>query len=242
MIVFIASFLAGVLTIAAPCILPLLPVIVGGSIDKTKQNNTRRAFIVTGSLVVSVVLFTLLLKATTALLGVPQSVWQWISGLIVIALGLNFLFPQAWETVAAKTNIYNKSNSLLGKTFTDKSTGGAILTGLALGPVFNSCSPTYAFIIASVLPVSFGQGFLYLIAYAVGLGLALLAVALVGQSIIQKLGWATNPYGWFSKVIGAVFIAVGLFVLFGLDRQLQTYILDQGWYAPIADLENRIRK
>jgi cytochrome c-type biogenesis protein len=240
MIIFIASFLAGVLTIAAPCILPLLPVIVGGSIDK-KQNNVLRAVIVTGSLVVSVVLFTLLLKATTTLLSVPVIVWQILSGVIVILLGLNYLFPKFWEQVSSTTKIYNRSNALLGKVFTNQSYAGAVLTGFALGPVFNSCSPTYAFIVASVLPVSFSQGLVYLFAYALGLGIALLAVALSGQVIVQKLGWATNPKGWFVKVVGVLFVLVGILVILGVDKQLQSFVLDQGWYAPVAELEDSLR-
>jgi cytochrome c biogenesis protein CcdA len=240
MILLIAAFLAGVLTIAAPCILPLLPVIVGGSIDK-KQNNVLRALIVTGSLVVSVILFTLLLKFTTSLLSVPAFVWQLLSGLIVILLGLNYLFPKLWEHISSITKIYNRSNALLGKFFTRKSYSGAVLTGFALGPVFNSCSPTYAFIVASVLPVSFTQGVVYLFSYALGLGIALLAVALSGQALVQKVGWLTDPKGWFVKLIGVLFILVGVSVVLGLDKQLQSFILDQGLYAPITELEAKLR-
>jgi len=73
------SFVAGILTVAAPCVLPLLPVIVGGSIVRTDAD-TRvaerqwfRPVIIATSLAASVVIFTLLLKATTALLGVCRS-------------------------------------------------------------------------------------------------------------------------------------------------------------------------
>lgn len=242
MALFVLSFVAGVLTIAAPCILPLLPVIIGGSLDKNaKQQNVLRPIIVTASLAVSVVLFTLILKATTSLLSVPQFVWQIISGVIVVALGLNFLFPYMWEFVSQKLGLYKTTNKALGKTIGKQSIAGGILTGFALGPVFNSCSPTYAFIIATVLPVSFAQGLAYLIAYAVGLSVALLLVAYTGQAVISKLGWMTDPRGWFTKLLGTLFIAVGLVVLFGVDKKIQTYVLDQGWYDPISNIEERLR-
>lgn len=241
MTLLILSFFAGVLTVAAPCILPLLPVIVGGSLSKDKKKNTWRPVIVTASLAVSVVVFTLLLKATTALLNIPAYVWQFFSGGIVIILGINFLFPKLWEVISAKTNLYTKSNKALGKNLTNQTTKGAILTGLALGPVFNSCSPTYAFIVASVLPASFARGLSYLIAYAIGLSAALLLVAFVGQSVITKMGWMTNPKGWFIKVLGIIFICVGLVVMFGIDKQIQEYVLEQGWYDPISNLEQRLR-
>ena len=88
MILLIISFLAGVLTALAPCILPLLPVIVGGSLEAAGDSGSRRRmYTIVASLGASVVLFTLLLKASTALIGIPPYVWTWLSGSIVGFLG-----------------------------------------------------------------------------------------------------------------------------------------------------------
>lgn len=235
----IISFVAGVLTAAAPCILPLLPVIVGGTIARGGKS-WYRPLVVTGSLAVSVIMFTLLLKVTAALLGVPTAVWQVVSGIIVIALGVNFLLPVFWEKIALKTGLYGGANKLMGKSFGKKGVAGDALMGFALGPVFNSCSPTYALIVATVLPASFLTGFSYLLAYAVGLAGILLLIAYAGQSAVSKLGWLSNPSGWFRRVIGILFIAVGLSVVFGLDKKLQTFVLEQGWYDPISRLERSL--
>jgi cytochrome c biogenesis protein CcdA len=144
MFIFFLSFIAGVLTVLAPCILTLLPVIVGGSIDG--KPNMRRAFIVTGSLGVSVVVFTLLLKATTLLIDIPNTTWSIISGTIIIILGIFTVFPNLWENLGWLNSINRKSNEVIGAGYTKKSTWGDIITGAALGPVFSSCSPTYFFI------------------------------------------------------------------------------------------------
>src|SRR5690606_575151 len=112
MALLILSFIAGVLTVAAPCVLPLLPVIIGGSLLESKKDKPDkqwlRPLVIAASLAVSVVLFTLLIKATTVLLGVPQVTWQIISGGIVLLLGLNYLWPHAWERLAAKS--FSRSN------------------------------------------------------------------------------------------------------------------------------------
>lgn len=244
MALLILSFIAGVLTVAAPCVLPLLPVIVGGSLlESSKEKPGRewiRPLVIALSLAVSVVAFTLLIKATTALLGVPQVVWQIISGVIVLLLGLYFVWPHFWEAISARSGFFTQSNVLLGKAYTKRGLGGAVLIGAALGPVFSSCSPTYALIVATVLPVSFAQGLLYLIAYALGMSATLLLIAYLGQVFIAKLRWLSNPNGWFKRFIGILFIIVGIMVIFGLDRKLQAYILDQGWYDPISRLEKRL--
>lgn len=241
MALLILSFIAGVLTVAAPCILPLLPIIVGGSVvGDTNRRQWYRPLVIATSLAVSVILFTLLLKATTTLLGVPQMVWSVISGVIVLLLGLNLLFPAAWEKLMIATRLPINSNKLLGKTLGQNGFGKDILTGAALGPVFSSCSPTYALIVAAVLPESFGKGLLYLTAYALGLASILLLVAIAGQAAVQKLGWLSDPNGWFRRVMGILFIIVGLAVLFGLDKKFQTYVLENGWYDPILRLEQRL--
>ncbi len=240
MALLVLSFIAGVLTVAAPCILPLLPIIVGGSVSGDDKKSWYRPLIVTASLAVSVVVFTLLLKATTTLLGVPQMVWSSISGVIVILLGLNLVFPQAWEKLMVASRLPISSNKLLGKTVGQEGVGKDILTGAALGPVFSSCSPTYALIVAAVLPESFGRGLAYLIAYALGLASVLLLVAIAGQAAVRKMGWLSDPHGWFRRIMGILFIIVGMAVLFGVDKKIQTYVLENGWYDPIMRLEQRL--
>lgn len=231
MSIIIAAFFAGILTALAPCILPLLPVIIGGSIDGSKS--VKKPLTIVSSLAVSVVVFTLLLKATTVLIGVPTEVWQVISGGLVMTLGVLLLWPRGWEWLAIKTGA-TKAARLKVR---DDNIAGDIITGASLGPVFNSCSPTYLLIVGVVLPLSFIEGLVAIVAYALGLGAVLFVIALGGRRIVAKLGWAANPNGMFRRVIGIIFILVGLFVLFGLDKKLQTYILDRGWYAPISNLE-----
>lgn len=243
MTLLILSFLAGVLTILAPCILPLLPVIVGGSMvrDPDEKPDMTRPIIIAGSLALSVIVFTLLLKASTSLLGVSDMVWQSISGVIIVLLGIYFIRPDIWEKLPFTPKLNIASGKLLGKSYSHRGFGSAILIGFSLGPVFNSCSPTYALVVAGILPESFAKGFLYLIAYAVGLAGMLLLVAFAGQGLVSKLGWATDPHGKFRKIIGVLFVIVGLGVLFGFDKNIQTFVLESGWYDPIARLEESLR-
>ena len=235
----VVSFIAGAFTVAAPCILPLLPVIVGGTAvaDGKKERQWYRPLVITGSLAVSVIVFSLLLKATTALLGVPQAVWNGISGGIVVLFGINLLFPALWEKLTIATGFYAASTKLSSLPYTKKGLLRDVLLGASLGPIFSSCSPTYALIIAVILPQSFAAGFANLVAYALGLAAILLLIAVAGQSAVQKLGWAANPKGWFRKAMGVLFIVVGVAVLFGFDKTIQAFVLEQGWYDPVQKLE-----
>lgn len=223
MLLLLGAFFAGIITVLAPCVLPLLPVIIGGSISGDVQDK-RRPFIIAASLAVSLIVFTVLLKATTLLIDVPPSIFVYFSGGILVALGIVFLFPKIYENLILALNLQAKSQQLLGKSSGRGAVIGAIITGAALGPVFSSCSPVYAYILATVLPVNFPVAMGYMIAYVTGLSIMLLLIGFLGQKFIRKIKFASDPHGWFNKAIAIVFIVVGLLIVSGYDKKLQTYV------------------
>lgn len=244
MLELFGAFVAGILTTLAPCVLPVLPVILGGSVTAvetsgsgsvavvSKTRQTQRALIITASLGVSILVFTLLLKASTSLLGVPSSAWQWLSGGLLIALGVVGVWPELWERVSTRLGLQSKAATRLSSANQSQGTGGAILVGAALGPVFTSCSPLYGYVIVTVLPAEPVRGLVLLVTYIVGLCLTLLLIALAGQSAVRKLRWAADPHGWLRRGIGVVFIIVGVLVATGLMRDLETWLISNSPFAP----------
>ncbi|HVU75584.1 MAG TPA: cytochrome c biogenesis protein DipZ, partial [Candidatus Paceibacterota bacterium] len=227
MLLFLISFIAGVLTVLAPCVLPLLPVIVGGSV--AQGGGWRRAYTICVSLGGSVILFTLLLKATTAFIAIPEAFWQWFSGLILIGFGLTMIFPQLWDNLPIVNTMNRTSNAALGMGYRQNSFWGDMLMGAALGPVFSSCSPTYFIILATVLPASFAVGLADLVAYAVGLAGFLFIIAIAGQRLVDKLGVAIEPGGTFRRTVGIIFLVIGLGILTGIEAKVEAWLLTNGF-------------
>jgi len=120
----VVSFLAGVLTAAAPCVLPLLPVIIGGSAlsdaDRKRPDGGRRSIrsplIIVTSLAVSIIVFSLLLKATTALLGIPDAVWSIFAGGIVVLFGITLLWPSIWDRLVTATGLSAGADRLMERS------------------------------------------------------------------------------------------------------------------------------
>src|SRR4051812_46073939 len=108
------SFLAGILTVLAPCVLPLLPVIVGGSIGAESKNKAR-PYVIAVALAGSIILFTLLLKVSTVLVGLSPTVLTGFSGALIILLGLASAVPEWWEKLVITFNWQARSQRLLGK-------------------------------------------------------------------------------------------------------------------------------
>jgi cytochrome c biogenesis protein CcdA/thiol-disulfide isomerase/thioredoxin len=223
MLLLLGAFFAGMITVLAPCVFALLPIIIGGSISGNVHDK-RRPFIITASLAISLIVFTLLLKATTLFIDISPSTITYISGGIIVALGIVTLFPQIYERFILFFNLQAKSQQLLGAGSGKGAVIGAIITGAALGPVFSSCSPVYAYLLATVLPVNFGLAMVYIVAYVIGLSLMLLLIGFLGQKLIRKIRFAANPRGWFQRAVAILFIIVGLLIITGYDKKFQTYV------------------
>lgn len=227
MTLLLVSFIAGILTVLAPCILPLLPVVIGSSINARSKVTP---YIVIGSLAFSILVFTYLLKATTAFIAIPPYVWSYVSGGILIGFGLILLFPKIWENLKFVSKGSQGANRLMGTGFRKKSVWGDVLVGAALGPVFSTCSPTYFVILATVLPASFWVGTGYLLVYLAGLVMILVFIALLGQKFTDKLQVVSTSGSNFKKIIGGLFIVVGIFIITGLDKKLEAWVLDTGYF------------
>jgi cytochrome c biogenesis protein CcdA/thiol-disulfide isomerase/thioredoxin len=227
MLLLLLSFVAGVLTVLAPCVLPLLPIIIGGSVAGGTSDKYVRPTLIALSLAVSLFLFTVLLKATTALVDVSPKVWLYTSGGIVIALGVTSLFPATWDAVASRLKLSQNSHGALERSSSSRRRFvGPVLVGAALGPVFSSCSPTYAFILATVLPRDFTKGLTDLLSYCLGLVAILLVVSVYGRAATQKVKWMANPQGAFRRILGVIFVVVGLSIVTGYNVTAQTWVAD----------------
>ncbi len=241
MIFFLIAVLAGILTALAPCILPFLPIIIGSS-ETDGRRISQRALVVIGSLSVSVILFTLVLKASTLLIDIPQVFWNTFSGTTIVLVGFAIISPSLWSRISFVQKISNLGNKAIGTGFQKKNYLGDTLIGFALGPVFTTCSPTYLFIIATILPVGFAVGFIYLLGFTLGMVISLLLIAYFGGQLVKKI---TNHMGATNNVkhvFGVLIILVGIAIFTSYDKKIETAILDSGYGATINFEESLIER
>ena len=227
------SIIAGMLTIFAPCIFPLLPVLLGASVGSRQRHKATRIII---SLLASVLIISLLLYALTSVFPIQQSLLRAISGLLLLFIGTTMLFPDLWEKVTART-LSQSSNGLLAKAMKNDSAFGDYLVGAALGPVFSSCSPTYGIIVATILPVSVFDGLFYLVCYLIGLGVVFSLIAIAGSVITKRFSWIANPHGWIKRIVGIIIIFIGILVLFNIDKLFEAWLLNNDFYESLTRFE-----
>ena len=233
----IVSFLAGILTILAPCVVSVIPILLARA---GTAERSRSPLLVIVGLSVSIIIFTVLLKASTVLIGIPTEVWKTISGGIVLIFGIVTLLPGIWEWLVLESRFVFKAQEGLGKAQKYKGPWGDLLLGASLGPVFSACSPTYALIVAAILPVSPLIGLGYLVVFVLGLALMLALIAIFGQKLIKKLGWGINPKGLFHKILGLILVTVGIMIITGFDKTLLGWLVQGGFYDFQIILESQL--
>ncbi|MDH5737847.1 MAG: redoxin domain-containing protein, partial [Gammaproteobacteria bacterium] len=77
-----------------------------------------------------------------------------------------------------------------------------------------------------------------LLVYGAGLAMMLGLIAFFGQRLTTRLGWVANPEGLFRKSIGVLLILVGLSIITGYEKKIETAILDAGF--GVTQLEERL--
>ncbi|MFQ5816171.1 MAG: cytochrome c biogenesis CcdA family protein [Candidatus Hydrothermarchaeaceae archaeon] len=240
----VLAFAAGIVTMATPCVIPILPPMLAGSVG----HKLRPIFIVIGSITT----FTLMGGALSAFgiaVGATKDVLRLIFVAVIIALG----------AVMADDDIYDVyarySSALVNRLYTvfkgrlsgfqkqdrimpaSHPLGSAFLLGLSLGIVWIPCvGPILGSVLAyATIQGNVARGSLLLFAYGMGLGLSLLVIAYGGKYTGGKLEWAQRNSTKIKKIAGWVIILTGVAILFGLDRIVQTWTLS---YFP--ELETKL--
>jgi cytochrome c biogenesis protein CcdA len=223
---YVLAFLAGLVTIATPCILPILPPMLAGSLG----HRLRPLMIVSG-MAVSFTLMGGLFSGLGIAAGISGGIYRLIIGFVIIGFGAIMVDDEINETyVKYSTQFVNLVMGPFSRGTTKVSGGGelrgAFLLGLTLGIIWIPCvGPilgavlTYASSIDNVL-----GGSLLLLAYSIGLGTPMLAIAYGGKYISGKIGGFKN-IGFIKKVAGWVLIITGVSIILGLDNALQRALL-----------------
>lgn len=220
------SFFAGLLTVLAPCVLPMLPIVVGSSAVSGRRYTLA---VVIAALGVSIFAFTFLLKVSTAFIVIPTSFWGVFSGGLIALFGITLLAPSLWAAVPFLSRIAGSANRAASAGITKGSYVGDAVLGASLGPIFSTCSPTYFVILASVLPASFALGSVYLLLYVLGIAVALYIVVHAGQILFSRLLRLSDERGILKKIVGVVFVLLGIAIIFGFEKKIEVYLLDRGY-------------
>lgn len=217
------AVLAGMLTIAAPCILPLLPVLLGVSIGQTSK--TRPIFIVTGFVIVFSVV-AIFLSVLTRSLGLSPNLVRTIGVFVLGIFGLLTLWPTPFELLMLRFNsIFAKVGSLGDPT--NRGNWSGFILGMTLGIVWAPCAgPVLASVLTLVaLQKELSVAGILLFAYAVGAGMPMLLIAYGGQYLSSKITAIANYSRLLQQIFGVIIILLSFAIYFNYDIKIYSLFL-----------------
>jgi len=210
------AFLAGVVTILSPCILPILPVVLSGSVAGGK----RRPFGIVAGFVISFTLFTLFLTTIVKATGVSADFLRLISVAVVFTFGLSLLLP-GFQAFTEKLFVGLARFSPTG----GQGFSGGLLLGLGLGLLWTPCvGPILASVISLALTGSVSlAAFAITLAFSLGTAIPMFIVIYTGRSVLGRL----QPYSaLIQKTFGVLMILTAAAIYLNLDRKFQTFVLN----------------
>lgn len=218
------AFLAGIVTILSPCILPLLPILLAGS---TGEGKLRPWGIVAGFLV-SFSFFTLALSAIVSFFQVPPDLLRWIAGTLILGFGVIMIVP------ALKDRFLMWAGRLVPQPKQKSPTGSrggfwsGFLLGITLGLVWTPCAgPIMASVVTfAATQTLFWESAVLTLAYSAGTSLPMMLILLGGKAMMSKLGFLKKNSNKIQRVFGFLMVLTGVSVFAGWDRMIQTAILE----------------
>ena len=226
MIQLFFAFLAGILTIAAPCILPLLPILLGTSVGQSSK--TRPLFIVLGFILVFS-LAALFLSYLTQVIGLSSNVLRDIAIVVLAVFGFLMIWPKPFELLAAKLSgiTTNVSQTL---NFMKKSNVQGFLLGMTLGLIWTPCAGP---VLGSILTLiatqkNLGTAALLIVAYAIGAGVPMLIIAYGGQFITSKVRFVSRYTNRIQQIFGVMIILLAVAIYLNYDVLIYSYLLGNG--------------
>jgi len=220
LLTFGAAFAAGVLTVLSPCVLPILPVVFGAASSERRFGPVALA----GGVAASFTIVGLFIALVGFSLGIDETVFHRVVGVLLVGLGLVLLVPLMQHGLEA---VLRPFSGWAGARITHmKSSGllGQAGLGVALGAVWSPCvGPTLG--AASVL-ASQGKNlpavFATMMLFGLGAALPLLGVGMASRATLQRLRGGLGGAGrWGKWMLGAGMLAVGVLALSGADKLLE---------------------
>jgi cytochrome c-type biogenesis protein len=219
------ALLAGILSILSPCVLPILPVVLGAA----ASSHRRGLLALASGLSLSFVAIGLFLATIGHSVGLDTERLRYVAAALLVTVGVVLLFPSLQARLAGAAGpIGNWADS---RVVASRKNGmsGQFWIGVLLGAVWSPCvGPTLG--AASLLAAQgrdLGQVALTMFAFGVGAALPLLGLGWLSRETMVR--WRSRMHSagsLFKALLGAAFVLVGMFIISGADKLIETWMVD----------------
>lgn len=218
------SLLAGSLTTLSPCVFPILPLVIGGTV----QANRLAPLAMGLGMTASFALIGIMLGALGPALGIDSDSVRFFGAWLLVVFGLVMLVPQLNQRFTEWMLPIASSANAASARLDGTSLGGALLLGGVLGFVWSPCSGP---LLASALTLVASEGGalrggVALGLFGVGAAIPLVAVAYASRrGFTAARGWVMQRIDGIKKAFGSIILLTGIAILSGADKWLEARVV-----------------
>ncbi len=219
------SFVAGVLSTLSPCVLPILPLIIGGALSHSK----RSLFALALGLALSYVVVGMFVATIGFSMGLDADLFRIVASAMLIIIGVVLVSTALQHKFAHMTaSVGNTGHSMIGR-FTPKGVTGQFLLGLLLGAAWSPCvGPTLG---AAVMLASQGKNLGHvaevMALFGIGAALPLLILGFLSRELfVVWRGKMMHASHHGKKVLGIIAIVFGVIMISGLEKDIEAMLVD----------------
>jgi len=219
------AFLAGVLSTLSPCVLPLLPIVLGTAVSAHRAGPVALA----AGLTLSFVIVGLFVATIGFSIGLDVGVFRTVAAILLMAIGLVLLVPRFQAQFALAAGPVSQWTEQRFGGFSGNGLGGQFGVGVLLGAIWSPCvGPTLG--AASLLAAQgsdLGYVAIAMLMFGLGAALPLLLLGLLSRETLLRWRVRLRTAGKTGRIaMGVILIAVGLLVVSGLDKKVETVLVD----------------
>jgi cytochrome c-type biogenesis protein len=217
MLNLVLALLAGVVTIAAPCTLPMLPILLGASVGQTSRV---RPVMIAFGFVLSFSMVALALSAITRAFDFDPSLLRSGAAILLIGFGLLMIWPAPFEWLSSRLGGFSGTSASRQGVF-----GGFVL-GATLGLVWTPCAGPVLGSILTVVATSKDTAWAgtLLVVYAIGAAVPMFLIAYGGQAVTGRVRGLARFAPKLQQGFGVVVIGFALASYFQYDTLIVAWL------------------
>lgn len=214
------AFLAGLLSVLSPCVLPLVPIVLGTAASEHRLGPVALA----GGLAIAFTAIGLFVATIGFAIGLDGDVFRSVGAILLVLLGAVLMLPRLQAQVATAAGPVGAWAEERFAGFGTGGLSGQFAVGLLLGAAWSPCvGPTLG---AASLMASRGEHLwsvaLTMVAFGIGAAAPLMLLGLVSRQALMRWRGGLAAAGRAAKVaMGAVMVLLGLLLLTGLDKRVE---------------------
>jgi cytochrome c-type biogenesis protein len=219
------AFVAGVLTSLSPCVLPILPLVLGAAASERKYGPVA----LTAGLAISFVVVALFVATIGYSIGLTTELFRQVAAALMVMLGAALIFPPLQSRLALASGPIANWTDRHFRGERGSGYASQFWLGVLLGAVWTPCvGPTLGAVsLLAAQGRDLSQVAASMLVFGVGAALPLLIIGLLSREALQR--WRTQALSVSHAIkaaLGVLLILIGALVLAGFDKYLETVLVN----------------